>query len=250
LNVDPGASGGYKRSTIETVSRFLGKSVWALIALFAPDIVLTVALHQFLVAYEYQRAVNEFAEKKNAQSGEGPVPPTETPAANVKRVSTIDSHSEPQQKKKKQMELKMAFFATMGGFCVEEMTVDGPRWKSLKVDTLRRLRTMDILHDYPLSEIDDKSKASEIVKTLACFHTGWILLQCLARHLEVLHITMLELNTAVHVLIAIVMYGVWWNKPFDVERSIAIDRYGLCDNSITTVYVDKVLSILEEAEGR
>ncbi|CCX10696.1 Similar to hypothetical protein TRIVIDRAFT_192994 [Trichoderma virens Gv29-8]; acc. no. EHK19971 [Pyronema omphalodes CBS 100304] len=100
LNVDPGASGGYKRSTIETVSRFLGKSMWALIALFAPDIVLTVALHQFLVAYEYQRAVNKFAEKKNAQSGEGPVVPTETPAANVKRVSTMDSHSEPQKKKK------------------------------------------------------------------------------------------------------------------------------------------------------
>ncbi|KAI5793950.1 hypothetical protein FPQ18DRAFT_238479, partial [Pyronema domesticum] len=189
LNVDPGASGGYKRSTIETVSRFLGKSMWALIALFAPDIVLTVALHQFLVAYEYQRAVNKFAEKKNAQSGEGPV----------------------------QMELKMAFFATMGGFCVEEMTVDGPRWKSLKVDTLRRLRTMDILHDYPLSEIDDKSKASGIAQTIACFQTGWILLQCLARHLEGLHITILELNTSVHVLIAIVMYGVWWNKPFDVE---------------------------------
>ncbi|KAI5819294.1 hypothetical protein BZA77DRAFT_276262 [Pyronema omphalodes] len=187
LNVDPSASGGYKQSTIETVSRLLGKLVWALIALFAPDIVLTVAVHQFLVAYEYQQA------KKK--------------------------HMEP----KKQMELKMAFFATMGGFCIEEMTVDGPRWKSLKVDTLRRLRTMDIIHDYPLSEIDDKSKASGIAKILVCFQTGWILLQCLARHLNGLHITMLEMNTAVHVLFAIVMYGVWWRKPFDVAYKEAFD---------------------------
>ncbi|KAF8249999.1 hypothetical protein K440DRAFT_542326, partial [Wilcoxina mikolae CBS 423.85] len=55
LNVDPIEN---KRKQMGNVSRLLGKSVWALIALFAPDIVLSVALHQLLVAKEYRRAVN------------------------------------------------------------------------------------------------------------------------------------------------------------------------------------------------
>jgi len=80
--------------------------------------------------------------------------------------------------------------------------------------------------------VRDKSKASGITKTVTIVQTGWVLLQCLGRDLEGLHITLLELNAAVHVVFAIVMYGIWWEKPFDVGNSVFIDTYGLGSNSV------------------
>jgi hypothetical protein len=203
-------------------SQFLGKSIWALIALYAPDIVLSVALHQFLVAWEYRRAVNDRSKEKAVLAGDDPP---------------------------KEMKFGMAFFAVMGGFCGEVNTVHGPRWDSLGVVTLCHWRTMDSIREYSLLDIKDKSKASAIAKTVACIQTGWLLLQCVGRQAEDLHITLLELNTSVHVIIAIAMYGIWWEKPLDIRRSIPFDRSRLgIENSPATVYVDTVRSALERAE--
>ncbi|KAI5798636.1 hypothetical protein FPQ18DRAFT_253922 [Pyronema domesticum] len=86
---------------------------------------------------------------------------------------------------------------------------------------------MNTIHEHPLSHIEDKSKASGLAKTIACGQTAWILLQCLGRYLENLHITPLELNTCVHVVIAIIMYGVWWYKPMDINIPVTVDRHVL-----------------------
>lgn len=63
LNVDPGANNKSKKTHIEAISKFVGKLAWATIALLAPDIVLTIAVRQFLVAYEYRRAVKNLGKK-------------------------------------------------------------------------------------------------------------------------------------------------------------------------------------------
>jgi hypothetical protein len=55
---------------------------------------------------------------------------------------------------------------------------------------------------------DGGGGANSIAKTVTIFQTGWIVLQCLGRRLEGLHITLLELNTSLHVIIAIVMYAI------------------------------------------
>lgn len=99
------------------------------------------------------------------------------------------------------MTLKMAFFATMGGFCNEEMTEDGPQWKSLDFDVLLRSKTMHMVNNYPYIPIKDKSKAGGVAKVIACMQTGLILLQVLGRYLDQLHITLLEINTSVHVVL-------------------------------------------------
>ncbi|KAF8247271.1 hypothetical protein K440DRAFT_661557 [Wilcoxina mikolae CBS 423.85] len=218
LNIDP--SSGTKRGKIEMVPRYLGRAMWATIALLAPDIVLSVALHQFLVAREYRRAVNNF----------------------IKSDSRVQNEIDPRY-----MELRMAFFATMGGFCYEDNTINGPRWTSLKIDTLRGFRAMDRIHDCRVPEMRDGNGATSIAKTITIF-TGWIVLQCFGRRLDNLHITLLELNTSLHVIIAIVMYAIWWEKPLDIGRPITIDGYGLGINSATTVYVDTLRANLIEAE--
>ncbi|KAI5778143.1 hypothetical protein EDC01DRAFT_623309, partial [Geopyxis carbonaria] len=180
LNVDLVELQGKK---VETVSTALGKVTWALIALVAPDLVLVIALHQFLNAY---------GQEVKGASGEN-------------------------------MKLKMAFFALMGGFSVEVKTVNGRQAKSItKISELTDVMMMDRIHDFPLAEVDDKSNASGVAKIVACFQAGWILLQCFGRQLDNIYITLLELNTAIHVTLAIIMYFLWWKKPSDVSNPIVI----------------------------
>jgi hypothetical protein len=221
LNLHPIQNEGKK---LERISRFLGRFMWALIALLAPDIVLAIALHQFLVARRYRHEVNKLSTKTRGLVGK-----------------KID------KEQRQDMTLKTAFFAIMGGFAVEFNTVNGPQSLTLRVKDIVNVGMMDRIHDYPLSDIDDKSKASGIAKSIACFQAGWTLLQCLGRLEQRLYITFLELNTAVHVIIAIVMYGIWWSKPVDVGRPIIIDRRGT-DNSASTVYRTCVQQVLENAK--
>lgn len=280
----------------QRASHILKKSVWALIALFAPDIVLSLALHQFLIAWEYRRAVNnpsrihthkfkvlqrvmgmwKICRAVNDPSGTHPHKfkvlrwlvgmwklfrtvndPSGTHPYKFKVMRRLEGmwilctrkRKDRAGETRKVMKLKMAFFAIMGGFRCEDSTANDTLWKCLDVKTLCSRRTMDIIRDYSLSEVKDKSKAGAIAKAVACFQAGWLLLQCLGRHLEGIHITLLELNTVVHVILAIIMYIIWWEKPYDIGRSIAVDRSRLgTENSATMIYADKVRYCLGSVE--
>ncbi|KAF8534253.1 hypothetical protein BDD12DRAFT_431533 [Trichophaea hybrida] len=74
---------------------------------------------------------------------------------------------------------------------------------------------MERIRQYPMTWIDDKSKADQVAKLLTCFQARWMILQCSARHFQKLPITFLELNTVLHVGNAVVMYALWWEKPLD-----------------------------------
>lgn len=52
LNIEPLEFSYFKYPTI---SRIVGKAIWALTALIAPELVLCVALHQFLIARRHLR---------------------------------------------------------------------------------------------------------------------------------------------------------------------------------------------------
>ncbi|KAI5787394.1 hypothetical protein FPQ18DRAFT_262954, partial [Pyronema domesticum] len=173
-NVNPNADDDDKKGAKLTIAKVVGKAALASIALLAPDIVLTVALHQLLVALQYQEALNA---------------PEDQP---------------------------MSFFATMGGFCFSETTIQGFHRRSLAFDTLLHPKTMEIIRKQPLSDIEDKSKASGIAKTVAAFQIFWIILQVIGRYIGRLHITLLELNTCIHVVLAILTYAIWFRKPLDV----------------------------------
>ncbi|KAI5796675.1 hypothetical protein FPQ18DRAFT_255128, partial [Pyronema domesticum] len=172
LNVDRSGSKRMKRAPFGKLTQ---KTVLAIIALLAPDIVLSIALHQCL--------------RRNKSNSN-------------------------------RMKLKVAFFALMGGFSVEQMAISGPSWDSIGVGVLCRHATMGKIYNYPMEEILDKSKANGLEKLFAIVQTGWILLQCFGRTMEEIYITNLELNTVVHVLLAIVMYGIWWEKPADINQAI------------------------------
>ncbi|KAG4429574.1 hypothetical protein IFR05_014949 [Cadophora sp. M221] len=67
-------------------------------------------------------------------------------------------------------------------------------------------------------DISDRSKSDFFTKTFAIVQSTWLVIQSIARVSAGLPISELELATIAYVLCAIVIYGFWWCKPFDVEH--------------------------------
>ena len=73
-----------------------------------------------------------------------------------------------------------------------------------------------LVPDVSIEEINDKSKANSLTKGIACVQATWFIAQCMFRLAQGLSISLLELNTFVHSLCALLIYGLWWDKPLDI----------------------------------
>lgn len=71
-------------------------------------------------------------------------------------------------------------------------------------------------------EIQDRSKGDLISKGLVVVQTTWFLLQCLARGVERLPITELEVVALAYATLNCATYAIWWNKPLNVQCSFRI----------------------------
>lgn len=78
------------------------------------------------------------------------------------------------------------------------------------------------LPDISLDDIEDKSKADGIAKALVCIQAIWMIVQVVERAASNLPVTLLEVNTIGHVLCALFIYGMWWNKPREVREPIKL----------------------------
>src|ERR1700721_2421514 len=72
------------------------------------------------------------------------------------------------------------------------------------------------------SRIQDKSKGGVLSKGIVVFQTGWFLVQIIARGVEGLPVTELELVTLAFAVLNLVTYGLWWNKPLDVRCAVPV----------------------------
>jgi hypothetical protein len=89
---------------------------------------------------------------------------------------------------------------------------------------LRLLANVDfnLIPDISKEEISDKSKANGLAKSIVCVQAFWFCVQCITRLSQGLPITLLELNTFVHALCALLIYWLWWHKPLDVAEPTLI----------------------------
>lgn len=97
---------------------------------------------------------------------------------------------------------------------------------SLLPEELERLAARNEI-DFPSvteREIQDKSKGDMLSKGLVVVQTGWFVLECIARGIEHLSITELELVTLSFATLNLVTYGLWWNKPLHVQCPIPIAK--------------------------
>ncbi|RBR24241.1 uncharacterized protein FIESC28_02974 [Fusarium coffeatum] len=74
----------------------------------------------------------------------------------------------------------------------------------------------------PNQDIDDKSKADIIQKTLVVIQVLWMVTQCIARRIYDLPLSLLEVHTIVHVVCAILLYACWFEKPLNIQEAMVI----------------------------
>ena len=73
-------------------------------------------------------------------------------------------------------------------------------------------------------EIKDKGKSDWLAKSLVLLQTSWFVMQCIARAIEHLPITHLEIVTLAYAAMNFVIYIFWWNKPLNVNRPVRVFR--------------------------
>jgi len=115
------------------------------------------------------------------------------------------------------------FFLQMGGFVLRE---NGGANSVLTWDTLMGHYRQGQVNLSVVTEarINDHSKADGFAKGLALLQTCWFIIQCVARFSDSrLTLTELELVTAALAILGLVMYFLWWNKPFNAEVPIILD---------------------------
>lgn len=111
--------------------------------------------------------------------------------------------------------LVQGFFVSMGGYMVYKYRGRRPAASHEVGGRLLPVRGLE--NAISTAAISDRSKGDEWTKGIAVLQTAWFLAQCVARQVQGLAITELEIATTAFALVNIVIYIVWWSKPQDVR---------------------------------
>lgn len=110
----------------------------------------------------------------------------------------------------------------MGGFvfdlehvCAAERDSFTPRHSRLTVTPrgMALLARCGFLPKISKEDILDKNKSDNLSKAISILQALWMLAQIVGRLIVGLPITLLEVNTLAHILCAIIIYILWWDKP-------------------------------------
>lgn len=115
----------------------------------------------------------------------------------------------------------------MGGLAVElpRTTIDSSQDNVRRLITAEGVLTLSELNLLPpvrLEDVEDRSQADIIAKLIVLAQVLWFALQVIGRLAAHLPVTPLEAHTAIHVACTIVLYGVWFKKPYNVARSMVL----------------------------
>ncbi|KAF7292516.1 hypothetical protein MKEN_01476000 [Mycena kentingensis (nom. inval.)] len=101
------------------------------------------------------------------------------------------------------------FFISMGGFLGKD---DRPLVTKSQLDKYSKsLKAIDE------EEIVDRSKGDALSKGVALLQGLWFVFHCIARRLQNLPFTALEVTTVAFVAVNVSVYGLWWSKPLQVR---------------------------------
>ncbi|KAF8663983.1 hypothetical protein AX16_000834 [Volvariella volvacea WC 439] len=78
----------------------------------------------------------------------------------------------------------------------------------------------------PEKEIKDHGKGDILAKAIVVLQTTWFVIQCIARSIQGLVLTEIELVALAFAVLNAITYGLWWNKPLNVGYPIYFDEDG------------------------
>jgi len=209
---------------------------WLTIGLFAPELVAWTAFEQYREARHLHRMM------KAALGEEAPcslmhsmrlwmskvlAAADRKPASDPERI-TRGPIKHPRRHK---WTMTHSHYASMGGFAFDtklmqrDFLPEGRERLTLTTSGVLRLAevTPHLLPDISVTQINDKSKANKLAKTVVVMQASWFSVQCVSRMALGLPLSLLELNTFAHALCALIAYLLWWNKPLDVEEPTRIE---------------------------
>ena len=120
----------------------------------------------------------------------------------------------------------------MGGFHLFERSSKETRMSPEDGKPLHPLEVKDLLSSDEYEpffipteeEIQDKAKSNSFAKSLVLFQTSWFIMQCIARGIEHLPVTHLEIVTLAYAAVNFAIYLFWWYKPHNVNRPVRVFR--------------------------
>lgn len=175
-------------------TKYLRKAKWVVIALLAPEAVVFAGFEQWVVARSFLKELQHLYEK--------------------------NSHGKELARgfPKDKFDMEYAMYAVMGGFIVEI----GHLHNKLKFATLNPngilllAKEGKFVSPYPGS-ISSKSQMDILTKAFVCCQALSFLGQVIEPKVAHLTISLLELNTAVHIVGTVVMYAFWIRKPYNIQ---------------------------------
>lgn len=117
--------------------------------------------------------------------------------------------------------MRHAFFADMGGFMLHPRDSKPFPVNNKHIQWL----TVNEFMDFPeVGSLDiwDKSKADRLIKSLVCVQICWLIINVIARAIQRLAVTTLELATVSIVFCTIATFFCWLHKPADVRTPIKL----------------------------
>jgi hypothetical protein len=131
-----------------------------------------------------------------------------------------------------------SFYASMGGFRLRwrQNEEDDAKDVHLAAGSIAFLFAQNWLsaeNFISKEDIQDKGKADNLVKTVALLQASWLVLQCIARAVQHLPITTLEISALAYVPCALFVSYLWWPKPYDVAEATLLLVKKMQANSAT-----------------
>lgn len=187
--------------------------IWMLFNIYAPELVVFVAMLEYMSAASGRRFMREVYRRRD-------------------------------------WTMTHAFFADMGGFEVEEdggprTLATGREFYEWFVSHSAPQLDLGVIK----AEIDDRSKSNSLLKALTCFQVVWVVVETIARVVEHRPISALEIATCAYIFCNIFIYGFWWSKPYDIRRRILLRRV-LAGPQVSELKEDEQHCVAETAQSR
>ncbi|KAJ7259044.1 hypothetical protein C8J57DRAFT_1185305 [Mycena rebaudengoi] len=107
------------------------------------------------------------------------------------------------------------FFISMGGFVTHP-----DRRPIVDADKIRQPGYLNAMKSVRVEDIMDRSKGDALSKGIAMMQGLWFVTQCLARIVQRLPMTEIEVSTLAFALLNVFIWVLWWEKPLDVQEPI------------------------------
>jgi hypothetical protein len=112
----------------------------------------------------------------------------------------------------------------MGGFVVDISHLHNKFTRAtITTDGVLFLASQGHFIHQSTNSIRDKSKADFLAEGLVCIQVLWVCGQAIERKVAGLPVTLLEVHTIVHVIFALVMYALWYQKPLNVQDPLFVN---------------------------